>query len=237
MTLLVRSAWGRTFGLELPENLVGEAEIRMPFGSAPSNAVPERIWSVATRDFLDAVTGEIELWLAEHAEGFIFVHAGCVAVDGRAIVLPGRTMSGKSTLVGALVRAGATYYSDEYAAVDRMGRVHPYARLLSLREQIGGAGRRTPVADLGGAAGSDSAPMGLVAHLRYDESLGWSVAELSRSQIALALIDNTVPAQTRPLEVMDHLQAATGGASGLRGTRGDAEDAARRLIKRLSESA
>ena len=37
---------------------------------------------------------------------------------GRAIVIPGRTFSGKSTLVAELVRAGATYYSDEYAVED-----------------------------------------------------------------------------------------------------------------------
>jgi hypothetical protein len=32
--------------------------------------------------------------------------------------------SGKTTLVSELIRAGATYYSDEYAVIDERGRVH-----------------------------------------------------------------------------------------------------------------
>jgi hypothetical protein len=175
--------------------------------------------------------GEVELWVAEHAVGFVFVHAGVVAVDGRAIVIPGRTMSGKSSLVAALLAAGATYYSDEYAAIDPSGLVHPYARPLALRSPTDGVSRRTSAADLGGVTGNEPVPIGLVAHLRYDAVAGWSVEELSRGQVALALIDNTVPAQSRPVEMMDHLQAATDGVRGLRGTRGDADEAARRLIE------
>ena len=236
MTLLVRKAWGRTFGLEVSETLVAEAEIRLPFGAEPSDDDPERIWSVGAGQELDIVTGEIELWVAEHAEGFVFVHAGCVAVDGNAIVIPGRTMSGKSTLVSALVRAGAIYYSDEYAAIDASGLVHPYARFLSVRPPEGGLGRRTHVAELGGVAGTSPVSIGLVAHLRYDAGGGWSIEDLSRGQVALALIDNTVPAQTRPVVVMDHLQAATEHSRGIRGTRGDADEAAEQLLECLNET-
>jgi len=232
MTLLTRTAWGKTFGLEVPDELVAEAEERMPFGSGPAETKPERTWAVASTAHLDLVIGELELWVAEHAVGFVFVHAGCVAVDGRAIVIPGRTMSGKSALVAALVGLGATYYSDEYAAIDREGRVHPYARPLSIRSPDGMV-RRTPIAELNGTAGVEPVRIGLVAQVRFDAESGWSLEELSPGQVALALIDNTVPAQTRPVEVMDHLQAATDGARGLRGTRGDAAEAAQDLLRLL----
>src|SRR4051794_22885445 len=234
MTRLVRTAFGRTFALDVPDEFVEAAVNRLPFGSQPTDNAPERSWTVDVAGGLDVVGGEIELWVAEHAVGFIFVHAGAVAVDGRAIVIPGRTMSGKSTLVAALVRAGATYYSDEYAAIDGEGRVHAYARLLSIRGEGGGQGVRTPVAHLGGVAGHEPVPLALVAHLQYDSAAGWAVDELTRGQTALALIDNTVPAQTRPVEVMDHLQAATNRSRGLRGTRGDATETADILMTMLA---
>src|SRR5277367_3536052 len=42
------------------------------------------------------------------------VHAGAVLWRGRALLLPGGTHAGKSSLVTELLRRGATYYSDEY---------------------------------------------------------------------------------------------------------------------------
>src|ERR687894_479249 len=49
-----------------------------------------------------------------------------VARGGRALVRPGPSLSGKTTLVAALVRSGAAYLSDEFAVLDPEGRVHPY---------------------------------------------------------------------------------------------------------------
>src|SRR5436305_1371857 len=71
--------------------------------------------------------------LVLNAPDHVFVHAGVVAVEGVGIVLPGASLSGKSTLVAALVEQGASYYSDEYAAVDRAGSIHPFPRPISLR--------------------------------------------------------------------------------------------------------
>ena len=45
--------------------------------------------------------------LAEHAVDRIFLHCGVIAIDGRALLLPGRSFAGKTTLTAALVRAGA----------------------------------------------------------------------------------------------------------------------------------
>ena len=55
-------------------------------------------------------------------------HAGVVGWRGRAIVIPGRSHAGKSTLVAELVRRGAVYYCDEFAVLHETGRVHPYRR-------------------------------------------------------------------------------------------------------------
>src|SRR5688572_30895391 len=71
-----------------------------------------------TDDFeqiLEKLGADLQLYVAETAKRRIFVHAGVVGWKGQAVVIPGRSFSGKSTLVSEMIRAGATYYSDEYA--------------------------------------------------------------------------------------------------------------------------
>ena len=76
---------------------------------------------------LDKFESDLQLHVAELAPRYVFVHAGVVGWRGRAILLPGRSMAGKSVLVAEWLRAGATDHSDEYAVLDGRGRVHPYA--------------------------------------------------------------------------------------------------------------
>ncbi len=78
---------------------------------------------------------DLQLYVADMAPDRVFVHAGVVVCQGRGILLPGRSFSGKSTLVAELIRAGAEYYSDEYAVLDSTGSVHPYPRPLSIRQR------------------------------------------------------------------------------------------------------
>jgi len=77
----------------------------------------------------------LELLTAFLARGHLFVHAGVVGWQGRAIIIPGRSFSGKTTLVKALIEAGASYYSDEYAIFDATGQVHPYPIALAIRDE------------------------------------------------------------------------------------------------------
>jgi hypothetical protein len=64
---------------------------------------------------------------------FVAVHAGAVAHDGTATILPGPMDAGKSTLTATLVERGADYLSDEVALIDPASqRVHPYAKYLAL---------------------------------------------------------------------------------------------------------
>lgn len=63
----------------------------------------------------------------------LLLHAGVVAVDGRAVLLPAGMEAGKTTLVTALLRAGADYLSDELAALDPVTlEVAAYPKALSL---------------------------------------------------------------------------------------------------------
>lgn len=49
------------------------------------------------------------------------LHASCVAKDGRAILICGRSGSGKSDLALRLIDRGATLVSDDYTMVRRVG--------------------------------------------------------------------------------------------------------------------
>src|SRR5439155_17510488 len=84
-------------------------------------------------DLLDAFESHVQLTVAEYAPRRVFVHAGVVGWNNRAIVIPGLSHSGKTTLVKQLIEAGASYYSDEYAVLDERGRVHAYPRPLGVR--------------------------------------------------------------------------------------------------------
>jgi hypothetical protein len=86
---------------------------------------------------LHALGSHLELVVALRSTERLFVHAGVVSWRGQAIVMPGRSLTGKTTLLAALLEAGATYYSDEYAILDRQGWVWPYPRRLCLRNAAG----------------------------------------------------------------------------------------------------
>ncbi len=62
----------------------------------------------------------------------LVLHAGAVARDGRAVVLPGSSNRGKSTLTTALVGAGYAYLTDEAAAIRAGGVVAPYPKAIAL---------------------------------------------------------------------------------------------------------
>ncbi len=178
-----------------------------------------------------ALDGAIRAAVAVHAPGLVFVHAGVVALGGRAVILPGRSLAGKSTLVAALVGAGATYLSDEYAVLDGGELVHPYARPISLREAQGR--RHVAAADLGGEAATRPHPVALVASLRYVPGGVWEVVPIGQAATAEALLANAVAAQHRPEEVLAATASIARVAPGVAGTRGDTSDAVARVVRLL----
>lgn len=181
---------------------------------------------------LAALEGAIQLFIAEYASRRVFVHAGVVTWKGRAILIPGRSFSGKSTLVAAFVRAGARYYSDEYAVIDPRGRVHPYLKPLSLRS----AGRRWPrrwsAEAVGGREGRTPVFVDVILALRYRPAARWHPRRLSPGHSALRLLAHTVPARRRPELVLPTLSRVVVGATCWTGIRGEAEEVVRRVLKK-----
>jgi hypothetical protein len=175
----------------------------------------------------------IEIFLAERTPNRIFVHAGVVAWNGRIIVLPGRSFSGKTTLTAALIREGATYYSDEYAVLDDRGLVYPYARPLSIRVQGTTRAERHRVDSLGGCPGTSPLPVGLVVIATYRAGAVWSPERVSPGVAALELLHNTLSARQAPERALSALLHITESAPVLRGERGEAQDVARQLLRLL----
>jgi hypothetical protein len=167
--------------------------------------------------------------LALYASAYAFIHAGVVAVDGVAIVLPGSSHSGKTTLVAELVRAGATYYSDEYAVVDDDGAIHPYAKPLSIRDE--GKGRLgTPVPVAPEQIASAPTRAGLVVLTSYAQGTSWKPTRCSAAEGALGLLANTVAARPRPAQSLAAASRLSRDAVVLAGERGEAAQTAQALI-------
>jgi len=175
----------------------------------------------------------VQLTVAAQAQHRVFVHAGVVGWRGQAIVIPGRSNSGKSTLVAALLRAGATYYSDEYAVLDARGRVYPYPRPLALSESPGEPPTRWPAKALGSRTGVKPLPVGLVVVSKYQPGARWRPRALSPGQALLALLDNAVPARLQPERVLSTLGQVVTRASALKSGRGEAEQIVECLLGRL----
>lgn len=183
---------------------------------------------------LERFESDLQLYVAERAPRRVFVHAGVVGWRGRAVVIPGRSMSGKTTLVAELVRAGADYYSDEYAVIDREGRVHPYPRPLAVREGGGLRQTRRTVGEFGGRAGEGPLPLGLVVVSRYERGAGWQPRRLTSGECVLELLSNTVPARRIPARALGALTKAAAGATSLAGPRGEAAGVAEAILRSLS---
>lgn len=184
-------------------------------------------------EFLDAFESDLKLYVAASAPRSVFVHAGVVGWRGQAILIPGRTFSGKKTLVAELVRVGATYYSDEYAVLDAKGMVHPYARPPSVREN-GKRVKQTPEM-LGGESGTKPLPVGLVIVSRYKPGARWRPSNLSAGEGALALIENTVSIREQPEKAVETLKRAIPGATFLKGVRGEAKEVIDYVLKNFGE--
>jgi hypothetical protein len=188
--------------------------------------------SLDRRLALGILDAELRMYIALNAPEHVFVHAGVVGVGERAIVLPGRSFAGKTTLVAALVQAGAEYWSDEYAVLDADGLVHPYPKPLSVRINATRVTEERPVESLGGRAGDRSLPVALIAFTSYRPGVAWALRPCTAGEGAVKLLEHSVAARSRPAQVLAAVRRAATDAMILEGDRGDADEAAGALLSR-----
>lgn len=202
------------YSLQGPDSSAGDSPYRLRRDGR------QLFTSMERQAFLERFHSIVSLDVAERSSRGTFVHSGVVGWSDFAILIPGRSFAGKSTLVAALIRAGASYYSDEFAVIDEQGRVHPYARPLQLRED----GRQTayPVEKFGGKAATKPLPVKLVLVTRHKTGATWRPRQLSPGIGALKLLDNTVSARRSPAQALRTLKPVVEGAQILRSSRGEA---------------
>jgi hypothetical protein len=167
------------------------------------------------------IRGSLALTAPDH----LFLAGGVVAIDGRLIVLPGFGVTGKTTLVSALVQNGAQYYSDEYAVLDEDGLVHPY-----------------PPAPPSSANGNPGAvpqplPVGAVVITRYRPGAEWQPRRLSPGESVLSLVPYAVPYQEDAERCTRFIMRAMEAAPPvLMSDRGEADEMASLLLGAVEQA-
>jgi hypothetical protein len=152
-------------------------------------------------------------FLAKHK---VFVRAGVVGWQGRAILIVGKDESGKTKLVKELLKAGASYYSDEYAMLDSRGRVHPYVGLMNEFE--------------GAQIGKKPLPVSKILMTGYKAESRFRPRRLSAGQAALELLPHIAATRRMPQTTLTFLQKAVSQAQSFKGIRGEAHEAAEYLL-------
>jgi len=182
-------------------------------------------------ELLEVFESDLNSYVARTARRWLFVHAGVVGWKGRAIVIPGATLSGKSTLVKEFLRIGAAYYSDEFAVLDGRGRVHPFPKSLSIRNADGTTQTRVTAEGLGGKTGSRPLPIGLVLLTRHKPGARWRPRVWSQGNGILGLLANTLVARHRPARALATLEKAISKSQVLWGPRGEAKETVESILQ------
>lgn len=194
-------------------------------GESMATGEPEfRFWK-----FFDSL---VRILVAEFAKDVVFLHAGAVAWRGKAIILPGDSFYGKTTLVAELIRCGAEYYSDEYAVLDIGGQLHPFDRLLSMRtdgESV--IETPTPVEHLNGSAGRLPVPVGCVLFTKYEPESTPNYEFLSTGQGVVEIIAQTIAIKRNTEFAINVLKKTLSNAIIVKSPRRDAGSFARNLLE------
>lgn len=180
---------------------------------------------------LDTIASDLQHTIASYSRERLFLHAGVIGWRDRAVLFPGRTWSGKSTLVHALIRAGAVYFSDEFAAIDSLGYVHPFARPLCLRS----AGKKSAVCpeEEGLKIASGPCRVGAIVVTEYKAGGVWRPELLSPGHAALKLLGNTVAVRSNPEKAVRYVGTLVSTATAFASSRGDAGVTAPLLLEAL----
>lgn len=95
-------------------------------------AARDRPWA-SPEAMIQFVVANVTKRAIASAEDFLVVHAAAASFEGRGILLPAASDSGKTTTVAGLTRAGFDYLTDEAALIHpRTKLVHPYPRPLAM---------------------------------------------------------------------------------------------------------
>ncbi len=199
----------------------GKRGVRFHVDNADHGVAPiSKLWH-----FFDTC---VRILIAEFAVDRVFLHCGVVVWNGKTILFPGDSYTGKTTLVAEFVKRGAVYYSDEYAILDENGHVHPFARPLAIRDRIDLSLRYdTPASELGGTVGSRPLPIDFVFLYNYRKFSRFSIRALTAGEAVLQTMPFAITLRSAPkfsLFVLNKIAMRGNFYSGQRGNSGLAVD-------------
>ena len=166
----------------------------------------------------------VRILVAEFSEKWVFIHSGVVGWKDKAILIPGDSFAGKTCLVASLIRAGCTYFSDEYAVLDGNGSVHTFPRKLTMRNDSGTI-TETDVdpTEFGGAVSDRSARIGAVWFTKFDPGVRYFRPERQTTGNAVVdMIKYTIPIRRNPAYAMEVLRKSLEKSLAIKCLRGDA---------------
>lgn len=126
----------RTLRIPLEDLPVLDVTVSPDAQRAEGVAAARLLWSIALPAGAPVarLLGQIVGTLTTLQTRLLYVHAGVVGLEGRGIVLVGESGAGKTSTVGALLRRGASYLSDEVALLDpEAGVVIPFAIPMAVK--------------------------------------------------------------------------------------------------------
>ena len=198
-------------------------------GDSPRMIVDYVLWHVNS----EAIGG---------ADHHLALHAGAVALDGKAVILPAPPDSGKTTLTAGLVRAGFEYLSDEAALIDpSTAMVHPFPRAMWMEpptvELLGRTGGGVPALeddrnhyqvlaeDLRSGSAGGPCPVGLVIAPMYQRGSTTRLEPIGRAEAVRMLAENSFNFPKFGARGLDVLHRLVAGARCFRLRVGDLESA------------
>ena len=186
--------------------------------------------------FFRFLNAAIRVHVAGMAKSWVFIHAGVVKWKGRAIIIPGESHKGKTTLVSELIRCGAGYMSDEYAVLDADGLVHPFERDLAVRYSVDRPGVPIDPAEFGGFRSTEPVYAGMLLFTGYVEDAQWQPVPMSLGNAILESVPEVIPISFNTEFVLKVLNTTFNRAIIVRSDRGEARDTAPKVLEYFDES-
>ena len=178
--------------------------------------------------FLNAA---IRAHIAAMSKSWVFLHAGVVEWRGKAIILPGQSHKGKTTLVSELIRLGAGYMSDEYAVMDENGLVHPFERDLGVRFTPDDGPTPVDPAVFGGIRAEKPVEAGLIVFTGYVENAEWRPERMTLGSGILESVPEVIPFSFNTEFVLKVLNTTFNRAIIVKSDRGEALHTAPKILE------
>ena len=190
-------------------------------------------FEVSAPSLVPCLEAEITQFLVRTLSNRVLLHAACVTRGGRAVVMPGESGRGKTTLSATLVRRGCGYLSEELTLVDLSSRtITPFPKAFSLKPPSfglleglvpdpAGAGSE-PIWHLDpedlrpGSVATEAAPVDWVVFPFFEAGTDLRLEALTPGETTLGLFENMVNVARHKAAGLDVLIAIAMNAAGYR---------------------